>query len=230
MLLMGTAAVGGGSALSGLLADSDAAIVFAYIGSAWLLLGFGSIVWLNNPSRNNSSAYLRASALRLNLGCTSMCLAMSLPILFVYCPASLVGGTLTAYATGLSIYQVCRVNQYVTNCWESYHAEAFAKCFDPADRTLKIEDFMKRLHINVQLFLPTESGLARDIVYVVLLIAMVCGLNLRKVFPEASALAWGIPSLTIATILFQVTFVRVRVAAKLRDKQHSMGIVFVPKL
>jgi hypothetical protein len=53
---------------------------------------------------------------------------------------------------------------------------------------------------------------------------MIFGFNLRHVFPELSAFAWGIPALTLTTTLIQMTFLRMLLASKIWDLEKAIGV------
>jgi hypothetical protein len=57
----------------------------------------------------------------------------------------------------------------------------------------------------------------------VLIVFMIVGLNLHKAFPEMSAVAGGIPALTIIVLILQWSFNPLLLAQKLREIEIASG-------
>jgi hypothetical protein len=84
------------------------------------------------------------------------------------------------------------------------------------------------LRIDVDLFLPVRSEFLKGVVAVVLVLSMIIGLNLRRLFPKFSAFAWGIPSLTMLTVLLQMCFVGFLLAFEFWKIQTGSGRLIAP--
>jgi hypothetical protein len=87
---------------------------------------------------------------------------------------------------------------------------------------------MRKLQINAELFLPLRLEFLSGMVSLGLILSMVIGLNLRNVYPVFSAFSWGIPALTLSTVLLQMAFIRILLAMKLRDLEKCSGTKIAP--
>jgi hypothetical protein len=228
MLIVGLFGIAGGSALTLKLAGVDAAVAFGRLGGIWLAVGFAGALLLLKQSKKNIHAYLYLCALNINIGCTSLLLGISIPLFIRYDLTTWVGRFLALYCALLLIHQIWRFHKHFISRWNRNKDKAFSKAYDPVKRTIFIDDFIHHLNVEANLILPIRSTLVRDLFYVALLFSMLVGLNFRKLFPEASALAWGIPSFTAFPALVMISLLRIEVAIKIKSFERATGQKMIP--
>ena len=86
------------------------------------------------------------------------------------------------------------------------------------------EKFLKSFQLSFSLFpsgVPVWMG---RILTVVLVLSMIVGLNLRKVYPIPSIFAWGIPCLVASSVLIQIMAVNILQAVKVMQLEKAMGV------
>jgi hypothetical protein len=226
--VLGMSGIAGGAAMTAKLVNADAGMVFLCLGIAWLTVGFVGLILLRNYSRRRAIANLLFMALGINVGGTSMTLGVSLPLFWLHGPSSLTGGILIGYFVIVLFYQAWRAYGNFAACWEKNHERTFATFYNPVSGTIHVEPLMRQLRLNADLFLPERLEFLNGVASLGLIMSMVIGLNLRNVYPEFSAFAWGIPALTLTAVLLQMSFLRVLLSMKIGELEKSAGTKIGP--
>jgi hypothetical protein len=105
-------------------------------------------------------------------------------------------------------------------CWQANGGKAMAECYDAAGGNIQIDSVMHALRVKVKLFLP---AVLEVVVPVVLIGALILGLNFRNAYPDYSAMAIGISSMTLVATLLQWSFSPLLLAAKLGELERESG-------
>lgn len=226
--LVGLGGVCGGAALTAKLVSGAAGMKVMILGGSWLGLGFAGLLLLYQLSRRHVIAYLLFVALGINVGGTSMTVFLCLPLFFLYGATSLVGGTLMGYFILMLAYQLWRTRQHFFRVWSNNHQMVLQKTFDRSRSRINVERLIYQLQCNTELYLPGRLQSVSGAVSLCLIISMVVGFNLRHMFPELSAFAWGVPALTLTTMLMQMALLRVLLARKLREFERANGRAIAP--
>lgn len=218
----------GGAGIAVKLVDEKAAIEFLWVGLIWTSLGTAGMIWLGLLSRQRAIAYLFFTGLFCIAGIMSVFVGITLPLFWLYSPTSQVGASLIGNFLIALVYQLWRGSLHFNECWRANKDRAMADLYAPDRSTLDIEPMIRSLHIQADLFLPFRSEAVKASVSVGLFLSMIVGLNLRKIYPEFSSFAWGIPALTMSAVCVQMAFIRLLLASKVRDIERSLARNLLP--
>jgi hypothetical protein len=225
---LGMGGVAAGAIITTKLVDSTAATKLLVGGAFWiglLALALGALYPL---SRRSAIAYLCFIGVAIAVGLTSILLGLSMPLFFLYGPSTAIGATLVGYFAAMLCYQARRGYLLFEENWEQRGEQLWSKFYNRTTATLMVEKLSYNLRFNADLLLPINNELVKGLVSLGLVVSMLAGLNLRHVFPEFSAFAWGIPSLTLSTVLIQMSYVRFLLAFQVWKLQKASGTIVAP--
>jgi hypothetical protein len=196
---LGISGISGGAALTTKLVNAEAGMVFLLFGGAWLTVGFIGLILLREYSRRRAIGNLLFVALGINVGGLLADRGRA-DCLFCWHPVLSNMPSLSSFHRMLG-----------REPWRDT-----ATLYNPALGVIHVEPLMRKLQINAELFLPPRLEFLSGMVSLGLILSMIIGLNLRNVYPVFSAFSWGIPALTLSTVLLQMAFLRILLAMKLR--------------
>lgn len=78
------------------------------------------------------------------------------------------------------------------------------------------------------LFMRKYDTLIQGVFWGVMLISMVAGLNLRKLYPVPSAFAWGVPALFLSAYMLSITGIFILLAKEFFSLEKELGINIGP--
>lgn len=100
------------------------------------------------------------------------------------------------------------------------------KFVNKKDMTIDWHKISKSLHLSVSVRIPGMPLWTEPILYIAIILSMIAGLNLRKVFPVFSVFAWGIPCVIASSAIIQMIAINFAQAYKLVDLEKKMGLKF----
>lgn len=98
------------------------------------------------------------------------------------------------------------------------------KYYNSNTQILDWEKFVSSFGLSFSLFPRGVPVWVDRVLTVLLVISMLVGLNLRKVYPILSIFAWGIPCIVASAALIQITAVNVMQALKVMELEKTMGV------
>jgi hypothetical protein len=107
--------------------------------------------------------------------------------------------------------------------WEKRRA-AIRQHYNADCRTLNWEKFVASFQLSFSLFPPGVPVWMERMLTVLLVLSMIVGLNLRKVYPIFSIFAWGIPCIIASSTLVQIMAVNIMQAVKVMQLEKAMGV------
>jgi hypothetical protein len=225
---LGAFAVAGGTAMTSKLVGSEAAYSFFISTAALLAISVAALAYLRIWSQRRAVAFLWFWSLALNVGLTSILLAITLPLFGMNGVFSLGSAILAGYFLTILGYQLWKANRHFADSWDKHHRTALAVCYDPKLSVIYTKPLMHHLKIGSVMFFPKKLEFLNKVIWVPLLIALVAGLSLRHAFPLFSAICAGIPALTVIALLMQWTFFPLLIAAKIRELESTSGKHIAP--
>jgi hypothetical protein len=99
-----------------------------------------------------------------------------------------------------------------------------SKYYNSNTQVLDWEKFVSSFGLAFSLFPRGVPVWTDRVLTVLLVISMIVGLNLRKVYPVFSVFAWGIPCIIASAALIQITTVNVMQALKVIALEKTMGV------
>lgn len=210
------------------VAGSAAAIRAVHVGLIWTIIGTLTLLlaWLYSGRR--AIWYQLYDGFLIFFGANSLLLAIAFPLFLTYGLTSSVGTGLAIYAIALFSYQSWRAHRNFQDRWLLNKDRAFAKALNKESKQMNTDVFVHFLNLEVELLLPWKLSRFGFLILGLMLISMVTGLNLRKVFPLFSIFAYGIPALTFLSVSTQIVLFRVLIAFKLIGIEREIGAVLAP--
>jgi hypothetical protein len=96
--------------------------------------------------------------------------------------------------------------------------------YNSKNRTLDWDKFVQSLRMSYSLVpLGTPVWIER-VLTIILVVSMIVGLNLRKMFPVFSVFAWGVPCIVASSTLVQILAVNFMQALKVVELERKMGV------
>jgi len=92
--------------------------------------------------------------------------------------------------------------------------------------TLEWEEVGKHLALSVSMHIPGVPRTLESVLSALLVVSMIVGLNLRKIFPIFSMFAWGIPCVVASSMLVQMIALNFLQGAKIFKLEKERGIKF----
>lgn len=210
------------------LAGEIAATKALVVGSGWALLGTLSVLCAWRFSFQRALLYQLYDGFLIFFGANSMLLAVAMPLFFAFEPTSAVAAALAGYSIAILIYQVLCANRHFAERWAQNQEHALTKALNRQLKQLNTDVFINSLNLEAVLALPGKLSRFGVLILGLMLISMVVGLNLRKLFPQFSAFAYGIPALTFLSVTTQIVLFRVLIAYKLIGIEREIGAVLAP--
>lgn len=228
-----TAILSGSSALvayiiTDKLAGNAAAARALYAGLAWAIAGTLSVLYAWRCASRSAPLYQLYDGVLIFFGANSLLLAVAMPLFFAFPPTSIVGTALAAYALAVFTYQGLRAYRHFEARWSLNRDRALARALHIQSSQLNTDVLIKCLKLEAELLLPGKLSRFGFLISFLMLTSMVIGLNLRKLYPQFSAFAYGIPALTFLSVTTQIALFRVLIARKLIDVQRKLGTVLAP--
>jgi hypothetical protein len=219
---LSTFATLGGGAITKKLVGSNAAVSFLILGAIVSgLICLVTLVLKRSAVHSMVSEFLSVAVDCASLAWILLCLA--LPLLWLYGVFSLIGAALIGFFSFTWFYSLWRGRLHFRAQWETFGEDALNSSFNSDLGTLNRVLLAKKLRLEPDLFLPKSLEKFKWIIAPGLILSMIVGLNLRKTFPGFSAFAWGIPALTIASIVFQISFLFILQALKVAELEKKIG-------
>ena len=210
------------------LVDSDSAFKFLIVAASLLFLATGAMIFLRRWSRRRAIAYLWFWSLALNVGLTSILLAITLPLFGMNGLFSISSYVLGGYFFTMLGYQLWKAHSTFAVSWENHHLPALSVCYDENRSVIYTRPLMRLLKLGAVMFFPPKLEFLNKVIWVPFLVALVAGLNLRHFFPVLSAILSGVPALTVIALLLQWTFFPLLIAKKIRVLEIRSGELIAP--
>lgn len=221
--LIGASGVLLGALLNYKIIGNVAAKDFAYATATWVFLGTLSLVLIYSKASRRAVLHELFVAISICVGLTTLLMGAAAPLFWRYSIVEPSGSVLAGLAIVALLVQLRRGHEYFQRAWEESNAHGVEPLLGSVARTVDMVRMARRLNLGETPILPFHSELANQLVSVLLVAAMIVGLNLRKPFPELSVWAWGIPALVFATALVRMAFVRTLLAGKLLRLEDALG-------
>ena len=210
----------GFGAVSRAVADWDSAFFAWKIGftATAVQAGISALIW-SRQRLSASYVYLAKSILCINLG--GIFLAVGLPVFFVLPSGTPVGATLLVCIVLLIVAHATVAARHFRKQWDANGSGALKAA--QKGKTLDIERFSKELRLappNIVQPGPPLLNIALPIIVVGMLLV---GLSFRRVFPDLSAIAWGLSSFAGLTWLVQTALLFVLQARTISSTEVQLG-------
>jgi hypothetical protein len=212
----------GGWALTEQLAGKEAGQEFLIVGAAFVvaLLLLQSAFYL--PGRNRLVYQLRF-AVTCTLAPAWLLLCLLLPAYWL----QTIGGDIKML-TAAAVVVLCAVNfrkgfREFAGKWPDKGKESFAKVYDSGTSVLDWSRVVQPMRLEAVLYVPGIPSKAVPILSLLMIVSMLLGLGLRKVFPEFSIFAWGIPCGIAMSVLVQLAGMGVAQVSKIKELEKKIG-------
>jgi hypothetical protein len=223
---LGVVSTLGAYAMTSMLINQEAAREILRIGTCWVGVGVCAMLALMPAARQTAVARCLFTALIVIFGLDSVLLGLSVPLFWMFDSDSGVHRGLCVYAVLIILHQGLSAYQDFVSCWKARSGLAFSRYQGRFAGTINVMVFISDLGTEAKLFLPRALVPLREVIYVALFVSMVAGLNLRKAYPEYSALAVGVPALTAFAMMTQISMFHVLLAIKLWGLQRTSGNIW----
>lgn len=84
----------------------------------------------------------------------------------------------------------------------------------------------KKLDLSISIHIPGFSKSIEPILSILLVVSMIAGFNLRKIFPIFSMFAWGIPCIVVSSMVVQMIAINFAKGAKISKLEKERGVKF----
>lgn len=212
--------VAGGAMMSHKRLGAAVSLPYLYWGAALVAAAVVGLIYLRAQAATRAVGVLRFSSLSIQLALIPIMLALCVPLLLEVGIDSRPGAVILGYFALVTGYQFFMTRRHFAQCWDTSGSKVLAEFHDPAGASIRIDGLMQALGVKVTLFLPS---VLEKVVPVLLIAALVLGLNFRNAYPEESAIAIGISSLTLVATLFQWSYAPLLLAARLRQLERDGG-------
>lgn len=219
--LFGISVVGGG-AISRALAGWPEAFLAWKIGLGFLLLRtvIAALIWQRSRISIRYAFYSRAV---LVVDMSAIFAGLGLPIFFIL-PVWEISGFNIFFACILSsaihIYQGIK---HFDNQWKNNGQSAIAKALK--GNFFDTDKFIKSLNLSPPFFDLKNQALSFTL-KATLVISMLVGLNIRKLYPEFAAIAWGLPALLMLSWTAQSVVMFMLQARTVAQYEKHTGLTF----
>jgi hypothetical protein len=216
--------VTGGALITEKVAGEEAAYLAFFSGIAWVVIGTSGLLLLLKSAKRRAIANGFFVVLWVALGLNTFLLAIAAPLLWSYSPLSTVGTSLWAYTFVVLAYQLWRGYCHFSDCWSARQASVLSSVYQRTATAVDVEGVVQGLQVKPNLFLPRSIAFLENAISAALIASMLIGLSFRKLYPEGSAFAWGIPALTIVAVGAQIAFIRALLTLQLWRIEKQLGI------
>jgi hypothetical protein len=227
-LSLGAFAVVSGTAMTNKFVDTDSAYNFLLFATAFLFLATGAMILLRRWSRRRAYAYLWFWSLSLNVGLTSILVAITLPLLGMNGLFSLSTYILGVYFFAILAYQLWKANSNFTAAWKKYHRSALSTCYDTNRSVIDTRPLMRLLRLGSATSLSPRQEFRDKFILGIFIVSLSAGINLRHLFPVLSVILSGLPLLTVIALLSKWTFFPLLIARKIRALERIAGEHIAP--
>jgi hypothetical protein len=212
----------GGWALTDQLAGEQAGHDFLIVGAAVVvaLLLLQSAFYL--PGRNRLIYQLRF-AVTCTLPPVWLMLCLLLP---TYWLQTIRGDIKTLTAAAVVVLCVVNFRKGVREFdgkWSDNGRESFGTLYDSGKSALDWSRVVQPMRLEAVLYVPGIPSKAVPILSMLMVVFMLLGLGLRKVFPEFSMFAWGIPCGIAMSVLVQMAGMGVAQVSKIKELEKMIG-------
>jgi hypothetical protein len=222
-------AVGGG-AMTRVNSGWEAAYFAWKIGFAFLgiYIFAAALVW---SLQKKSIRFVHMTTSLFVVSMLSFILIFILPAYFLMPIWSTPGALLTAFWLTITAWQCHRVSKYFAKKWLENSSKAIDKSFK--NKAFYFDAFKKQLDLDAPDILSTENKndkyeMARYIAALLVVVSLLIGFSLRKVFPVFSTFAYVIPMCLVSTWLFQTMVILFHYYKEFSLLEKNLGRSIVP--
>ncbi|MFC5458395.1 hypothetical protein [Massilia niabensis] len=158
-----------------------------------------------------------------------MMLCLFLPIFWMREVGLVTKSSIAAFALLLFFANAFKGLRSFEESWKK-KSPSVNKYYKARERILDWEKLVGSLHLSTSFFIPGAPKWVEPVLSLLLILSMIAGLNLRKVFPVFSIFAWGIPCVIGSSALIQIIAMRVAQAIKVAEIEKEIGEPIRPKL
>jgi hypothetical protein len=102
--------------------------------------------------------------------------------------------------------------------------------YDRHTGALDWDKVLRSLRMSINIYVPGVPERVVQLGSLVMVISMMAGLNLRKIFPVFSAFAWGIPCIFVSSFFVQLMSGSLAQVLKVVELEKEMGLKIRPKM
>lgn len=157
--------------------------------------------------------------------------ALALPLFWIFANNAFVQTTLAAFFMTVLLYGIYRSSNDFTELWASVDKESISQSIVSCGGAFHPDELRQYGKLTVS-FLPKSlikyEDFLQGVIGAAMLISLIAGLNLRKLFPIPSAFAWGIPALYIYAYLLCLGVMGVFLSIEYFRLEMKLGIHIRP--
>lgn len=196
-------ATAGGWAITSKLASDAAAISFLYF-SIPIVIGVLTLQAVLLTKIKDRACYLLLFNISATFGVLWMMSCLVLPLFWMESiPVSI--KTLTIWFSTILFYLNIKRGRWIFRVrWESVGEKLLGDYYKSDRGVINWMGVVSSLKLPLSVYIPGIPKKSEPILTAVLVISMLAGLSFRKIFPEFSVFAWGIPSIVCIATIFQM--------------------------
>ena len=156
-------------------------------------------------------------------------LALVFPILWVDILGVKTKLVLYSILIVLSICNVFEAFRRFNEKWTGLDQVVRVKKLERNGDTINWDKLSIFMDLSGNLYIPGLSRSVSMIISVLLVISMILGFILKTTFPVFSAIAWGVPSILMVSVLFQMIGYNLAQACRVRILEKEHGVFFRQK-
>ncbi len=223
--------VGGGAGGWGItyqLAGHEAALSFLKYGAA-IVLGLLAVQIILSYKSKNRTLYLIMFNIAFALALAWFMSCLILPVLWVStidAPSKLLLGFIAIVLYYLNIIKGVRIFR---SRWAQMGDDLLKKFYDTRNHSIDWDELVSRLRMSVSIYIPGFSTKFLPALYVILVVSMLIGLSLRKIYPTFSIFAWGVPGVLVVSLFMQMIGLAVGQLLELKEIEKKGDFVVRPK-
>lgn len=193
----------GGYALTYKLAGNDASLSFLCLGASVVAALLGMQIVLAKMSSARAT-YLVLFNISFSFGLVWFMLCLILPMFWVSAVDPSVKYILLLASIGLCYVNVSKGIELFNLRWAQVGTELLSRYYDRTRSAIEWGSVVGALRVSVSIYIPGVSEKLSSFISVALVMSMLAGLSLRKVFPIFSLFAWGIPLVIVVSLVMQM--------------------------
>lgn len=225
---LGAGGGAGGWAITDQLAGHDAALSFLKFGAA-VVLGLLALQVILLFKGKNRALYLVMFNIAFALALAWFMSCLILPVLWVRSIDELTRLLLGVLAVALYCSNIMKGVQIFKLRWAAVGDELLKKFYDQRGHSIDWDGLVRGLKMSVSIYIPGFPRKLLPVLYVLLVVSMLIGLSLRKIYPMFSTFAWGIPAAVVVSFFMQMIGLAVGQFLELKKMEKKGNILIRPK-
>lgn len=197
-------ATGAGWAMTSKLAGDDAAVSFLYL-SLPIVIGVLALQTALFLKIKNRAQYLLLFNIFAAFGVLWMMSCLVLPLFWMQSISVSIKILTIWFSCVLFYLNVKRGSDIFRERWKSVGESLLGKYYRPDRGVIDWIQVVGSLKLHLSVYIPGIPQKSEPILTAILVTSMLLGLSFRKVFPEFSVFAWGIPSIVCIATILQMT-------------------------